>query len=227
MADLNFPFPLKAVAGDLAEGMLVKMRGDLQAKCQIPVIVGEADSVTRLQEAWSQNQFSFDEAAREAATTIPEDWLEEQMESDPEAFESISDPTVFKESADPMMRLTVGFAGNGKPLPEVFIAQLPGPDYWALPLHLRFGSWNACPDPVVHATMARYWEGRWGARIAAITADTIEFTVDHPPESDEAGAQLAREQYIYCPDIVDQGVGSVATLAQALKGSRTWFFWWD
>ncbi|MCD6051904.1 MAG: hypothetical protein K0Q55_3313 [Verrucomicrobia bacterium] len=227
MADLDFPFPLKAVAGDLAEGMLVKMRGDLQSKCQIPVIVGDAESVANLKECWDHNVLNFDEAARETATIIPEDWLQEQVDHDPEAYEGLSDITIFKESADPMMRLAVGFAGNGKPLPEVFIAQLPGPEYWALPLHLRFGSWNACPDPVVHAAMARYWEGRYGARLAAITADTIEFTVDHPPESDEACAQLAREQYIYCQDIVDQGVGSVATLAQALKGSRTWFFWWD
>jgi len=37
---------------------------------------------------------------------------------------------------------------------------------------------------------------------------------------------LARRMYQFCPDIVDQGVGSVAKLADALRGDSL-YFWWD
>jgi hypothetical protein len=38
---------------------------------------------------------------------------------------------------------------------------------------------------------------------------------------------LAWEQYWYCLDIVDQGVGSVSALAATLLNSTYWYFWWD
>ncbi|HEY1170773.1 MAG TPA: DUF4253 domain-containing protein [Verrucomicrobiae bacterium] len=227
MAEPDFPFPLKSVAGDVAESMLLKMRGDLQAKCLIPVILGDKESVSDLSEIATHNQINFDEFARSASTVLPEDWLAGRVKEEPDCYPSLSTSKKGKSSPEPMMRLSVGFQSNGKPVPEVFIAQLPGPEFWMLPLHLRIGSWNCCPEPFGHALMARYWEGRFGARLAVITADTIEFTVDHPPATDESCAQLAREQYIYCPDIVDQDVGSLAALAECLKNSRTWYFRWN
>jgi hypothetical protein len=33
--------------------------------------------------------------------------------------------------------------------------------------------------------------------------------------------------YDFCPDIVDQGVGSVKALATELRRSRSLYFWWD
>ncbi len=38
--------------------------------------------------------------------------------------------------------------------------------------------------------------------------------------------KLAREQYLYCGDIVSQGVGSIAGLAAILEVSTHWYFWW-
>jgi hypothetical protein len=38
---------------------------------------------------------------------------------------------------------------------------------------------------------------------------------------------VAREQYAYCPDIVDQGVGSIGELAAEHVCSPSWYFWWD
>jgi hypothetical protein len=126
-----------------------------------------------------------------------------------------------------MTSLQVGLDYNGKPRKEVFIAKLPTMDHWTIPLHLHFGGWNACPYPEEHAALARYWEEGYGARIAVVTSNTVEFTVERPPLDPEHCARLAQEQYIYCADIVNQGVGSVPTLAGALRGSSRWFFWWD
>jgi len=39
--------------------------------------------------------------------------------------------------------------------------------------------------------------------------------------------ELAKEQYIFCNDIVDQGVGTVSALAATLLDSNYWYFWWD
>jgi hypothetical protein len=40
-------------------------------------------------------------------------------------------------------------------------------------------------------------------------------------------AELARRMYQFCPDIVDQGVGSVSTLTRDLRKTDQLFFWWD
>ena len=38
---------------------------------------------------------------------------------------------------------------------------------------------------------------------------------------------LARRFYGFCPDIVDQGTGSVASLAAEMRRERTLYCWWD
>jgi hypothetical protein len=38
---------------------------------------------------------------------------------------------------------------------------------------------------------------------------------------------LAKEQYAYCADIVEQGVGTIEALAATLLNGHIWFFWWD
>jgi ankyrin repeat protein len=38
---------------------------------------------------------------------------------------------------------------------------------------------------------------------------------------------LAQRMYDFCPDIVDQGTGTVKELADTLRESRSFFFWWD
>jgi hypothetical protein len=42
-----------------------------------------------------------------------------------------------------------------------------------------------------------------------------------------AAAEAAVEQYAYCPDGVDQGVGSLSALAAGQVRSPSWYFWWD
>ena len=41
--------------------------------------------------------------------------------------------------------------------------------------------------------------------------------------------ELAMEQYAFCPDAVDQGPedASIGWLADTLRQSDKWFFWWD
>ena len=54
--------------------------------------------------------------------------------------------------------------------------------------------------------------------------DWCEFTFSKEPAS---WTELANECYAVCPDIVDQGTGSVEELAKEIKRTRTLYFWWD
>jgi hypothetical protein len=92
---------------------------------------------------------------------------------------------------------------------------------------LKYGAWNECPQPEVHCAFHREWESRWRAQITGMSGDVVECLVLKPPSKKDEAVRLAWEQYWYCPDIVEQGCGSVAELAATLLNSAYWFFWWD
>lgn len=60
-----------------------------------------------------------------------------------------------------------------------------------------------------------------------LDGDVLEMRVTRPPQNDEDALALAREQYLFCFDIVDQGVMTIDNLRQSLLGSELWYFWWD
>ena len=222
-----FPFSTTAVRGQEAEGTLLRQRAELRSVGQVPVLVGDQESALRLIENWEANQVSAEAALGQVAALEPDAWLRARWEIDRDPEEAPGDQEIYDVAATPRTSLQVGQGSNGQMLPEVFLAKVPTGEFWSLPIYLRFGGWNACAEPVVHAALARKWEHRFGAKIAVITSDTVEFTVDRPPATPEEALQLAWEHYVYCADIVDQGVGSVPTLAKALQSSTRWFFWWD
>jgi hypothetical protein len=106
---------------------------------------------------------------------------------------------------------------------------LPTPDPTEVPLLLRYGGWNDCPDAPVHTALLRHWRDRHGAQLAGIGVDRIEFLVERPPSTREAALELAMEHYLYCTDVVDQGwpYDTVERCAARLLDGRSWFFWWD
>jgi Domain of unknown function (DUF4253) len=116
---------------------------------------------------------------------------------------------------------------TSKPHPKVHVALLPVREHWQVPQHLRLGGWNECPDAAVHAAMMREWGERFGAEVVCANFDTLELRVARPPRRRDEARKLAREHYLYCSDIVEQGVGSVEALALALLRAPTWYFWWD
>ena len=114
-----------------------------------------------------------------------------------------------------------------EPLPEVAIALLPIEEGWQATAILPWGNYNENPGPALHTAVLRDWSRRYGAELVSMTGDVIEMAVSRPPTTDQEALALAREQFMYAPDIVQQGVGDVETLAAALKDSRSWYFWWD
>ena len=116
---------------------------------------------------------------------------------------------------------------SGLPLSKVQIIILPTADWTTIPAYLKWGNWNGCPAPEYHVAALRSWRDRFGAELIGLSHDVMNIRVTKRPETREAALDLAREQYAYCSDIVEQGVGTLSALAAVLMQSDWWYFWWD
>lgn len=114
---------------------------------------------------------------------------------------------------------------TGQSRPEVLVAQLPISEPWQIPLYLRFGDWNTCPEPLVHAALLKDWQSRFGARVIGVSGSEIELKVATLPSPNEALA-LAQTQIQYCDTLGDNTV-DLQTLATQLCQSQYWYFWWN
>ncbi len=68
------------------------------------------------------------------------------------------------------------------------------------------------------------WDGRFGIEIIGAGPDWAQMEFKGRPDDMEA---FAKEVYEFCPDIVDQGTGSVEALAKEMSDTNTIFLWWD
>ena len=127
-------------------------------------------------------------------------------------------------SASPGLSVASDFRGL---FDKVHVALFPLDDWTAIPAHLAWGGWNECPAPELHVVAWRSWRERYGAELVGLSIDTLNLRVAHRPQSRDEALQLAREQFIYCTDIVEQGVGSLGHLAAYLMADNWWYFWWD
>jgi uncharacterized protein DUF4253 len=107
---------------------------------------------------------------------------------------------------------------------KVLIVLIPTVRPWEAAAYLGFGGWNSCPAPWVHVAYAREWSARFGARLLAVTHDTLEFEVARPITSREEAAAMAAVHAYYCSDTVSL---SMALHAACLLGAPVWQFWWD
>lgn len=114
-----------------------------------------------------------------------------------------------------------------KPTANLFIMLLPTRHGYEVPAILHWGDFNACPRPEEHVAILRHWHERWGTELVAMTGATVELLAARRPHTGDESLAVAIEQYLYCPDIVEQGVDSVDALADSLAKSPMWFFWWD
>ncbi|MCW8876836.1 MAG: DUF4253 domain-containing protein [Kangiellaceae bacterium] len=116
---------------------------------------------------------------------------------------------------------------SGKPLNDLIGAKLPAKHHWQLPAYFKYGGWNECPEAATQCAVWKFWEEKYGAKIVGVSTDIIEAQVYDPPTTQAEAMQLAWQQYLYCNDIVDQGVETIANLAATLINDNCWYFWWD
>ncbi len=92
---------------------------------------------------------------------------------------------------------------------------------------LHLGRSDACnydmgTEDIIRKLQA--WDRSYGIDIFHAETDIIELSLLKLPEDMQA---FATDMYEFCPDIVDQGVGSVEALEEAIKDSREVYLWWD
>ena len=110
----------------------------------------------------------------------------------------------------------------------LILAKIPVKNPWEVFAYLPFGNWNECPNTPELMAAAKYWFEKYGAVPAVMTHDELEFLLPSPVPSDDA-MTTALEQYGFCPDVVEQGAedATVGSLADVLRQSTVWYFWWD
>lgn len=109
----------------------------------------------------------------------------------------------------------------------VAIALVETDDPTTVPIHMRYGAWNACPPAPYHTAALRAWRDQFGAELVAMSHSTLELRVARRPADRAEATALAWSQQVYCADLAFQSYGSIADLAASLLESDWWLFWWD
>lgn len=117
---------------------------------------------------------------------------------------------------------TTSFPGNPVDGAEIVVG--PGKSQFDILRHARTDAINY--DMVTTDLIARLqkYDLQFGIDIYHAETDTVEFTLKSLPEDVNA---LAEELYDFCPDMVDQGHGSVEELEDDLRDSQRVCLWWD
>lgn len=219
-------FQVAYCPGADAPRYLQQLRNEGRSAGFTAILLGGEDDASMLAEDSKFNGLSVEERLRKAASVNVEDWLKSRIEKDPEAYMAESGywPHQVPQAGSMGAHLEVL---SQKPRNRVAISKLPTPRNWEAPAYLGIGGWNACPSASVITAFAKRWHERYAAEIISVTHDVMEFTVSKPPVDRDSALALAKEQYIFCSDIVDQGVGDISALAATLLNSNYWYFWWD
>jgi len=221
------PYPLVTIPGDQALATWERLRREGKGW---PVVVGDDEALAMIAENFEGEAGPGPGAALAAAAKIvlPADLerhFTEEYGVEAEVPEQGDWPEITDHSGS---GLTVASdILTGKPFERVHILLLPIKDGSEAPAYLRWGGWNACPSAALHVAVLRSWKQRYGAELVGLSGDVIDLRVTKRPATRAEAMALAREQYLYCSDIVDQGTTSLPPLAASLMASDWWFFWWD
>lgn len=152
----------------------------------------------------------------------------EEMELDDENdYLNFSEEDVISESCEGhAVRKFIGFCDyTDNSVKETILAYIPTTKPFEVFAWVPFGGWNECPCAEDMINLSRYWYLKHNAVPAVISHDTLEFFC--APLDIKSAMETAVEHYAVCPDNVDQGIGTIAALADSLTKSTVWWFWWD
>ncbi len=170
---------------------------------------GSLDVPNWLMERWADYDFTHED---------DDDELTGEFDSEDDLLPEDAQPQGFTIPYDIM---------TGIPYERLWLVMIPKIPFYQIPIYMQYGGWNACPFPAEHAALMKRWHARFGAELVGLNGDTVEMMVNRLPHNEAEAFEIAKEQMAYCDDIVFQGTMTVARLAKALAGSKTWYFWWD
>mgnify|MGYP002624331978 CR=1 FL=1 len=194
-----------------------------------PFLIGGAEELDRVRESAEFNNQTSDDIICGALEVKREAWIAKHR-AEAEEFEFSPEDVYGRWPGERSDKGAVSLHRDvlsGRIKRNVFLGSTPIKEPWHLPAVLKYGGWNDCPEPEVHCAFFHQWQAEYGAEIAGMSGDVIECIVGRPPRDQTAAIELAWQQYWYCSDIVEQGCGSVSSLAATLLNSPYWYFWWD
>jgi hypothetical protein len=220
------PFELVQIPGERVPETWQELR---QRSGLVPVLLGDRCSAEVVLERLHANDTSSDSIAEQGRRLDVPAWMAERMRTQPSCFGENEVKRVdvpwdgIKRGISPFM---ASLDYRGRPHPEVFLALVPAAEAWLAPAVLKPGGYNNCPDAAVHVAFFRYWFERHGAVLTTVADSIIELQVESPPRVLEAAHKVAFEHFVYCPDVVYEGIGTVGNLAGELLDGQLWWFWW-
>lgn len=224
--EVELPFDCITVSGENALETCLRLREYYKGKIT-PVILGKFDDLQTLADVFTNNKGSTEDIIKKSLEYKAENLIKRRLEEDIEFYNSI-ELGEWPSTLSPNSSITANKdILTGKFLEKVYIGLIPTGNPYEVPAYVKFGGWNACPAPEEQVAILRYWYDKYGAQVISMTFDIIECTVENPPKTKEESLALAKEQFIYCSDIVTQGTGTISDLADSLYKSKYWFFWWD
>lgn len=199
-----------------------------------PLIVADMDDFSGIDDPEWYDEFPAGEKALDLADKIKgAEWIEEALERALATAEEVGiddpfEPGEWPEDVEPATEFVIPLVpGSEQPRDNVAILLLPTKEPWQAAAWMGFASPNFDITPQEHAAVHKYWHERFGAEPIACDPESFEFLVKDPPVTKNDALALGRAMFAYCPDIVDQGTGSIDSLAALILKGSAWFFWWD
>lgn len=220
------PFDFVILPGAIAEAAITTLRSELPD--MTPVIFGNPTRATNLIETVNLAQ-SPDEILERATNFDLDSWFRARTIDLQRAWYAVEGAPPHGEwptESVPTNDLCLIRDLRGSLCPEIVVGLLPCAESTAVAAHLRFGGWNACPEPAVHIALARRWATSHGATLIANISDTLEFRIARPITAQEDAMQMSMIHYLYCSETVEQ-LGAIEYAAASLIDSSVWQFWWD
>jgi Domain of unknown function (DUF4253) len=138
-------------------------------------------------------------------------------------------PEMLKNLRKQLPRGTIAFIGTthslaNPPAKGVELVVAPGKDQFDI---LRVAASDAVNFGMLTEDLIRElrdWDREFGVDIGQADTDTIVLELKSLPKDINA---FAKRVYKFCPDIVDQGTGDIAGLANVIRKTRQVYLWWD
>jgi hypothetical protein len=209
------------VDGDYAAGTLRKLRDAFPKTGRWPIVWGPEAPLDQFLDTFKRTDSQIDGDIAEAARIDINQWFVGRRKakgvSDPDAIGPW--PTKFEPWRDGLALL------KGS---EVSVLFVPVAEPSHIPAVLGLGGFNDCPRPHELCALLEHWKRKYLAWPASLGSqangcDTMELTVDRPPEDRPGAIALAKELFI----VADYEMMMPADLAAQLVSRRTWLLWWD
>lgn len=108
--------------------------------------------------------------------------------------------------------------------PEKHVAVIKGKDKFDILKYRRTDGINYGLETEDIIEKISEWDKKYEIDIIGCSRDWVLIKLNKLPQNLD---EFSKEVYEFCPDIVDQGVGSIESLKESIKMNKELFLWWD